>query len=87
MIGYEIYKIRSCDVTEETKYVATPYGNSMQKYNRNLTGQLYGQLIDHCIYNDKELKCSDIRHRGETVTRSLQFAVLSKNASYCTFDM
>ena len=76
MIGYEIYKIRSCDVTEETKYVATPYGNSMQKYNRNLTGQLYGQLIDHCIYNDKELKCSDIRHRGETVTRSLQFAVL-----------
>ena len=64
-----------CDRLEESKFVKTPAGNMIQKYNRSITEESYRVLVENCKYGNKGVECTSIKHLGKTVTRSIQLIV------------
>ena len=64
-----------CDRLEESKFVKTPAGNMIQKYNRSITEESYRVLVENCKYGNKGGECASIKHLGKTVTRSIQLIV------------
>ena len=64
-----------CDRLEESKFVKTPAGNLIQKYNRSITQKSYTALVEKCKYSGKGVECTHIKHFGKTVTRSIQLIV------------
>ena len=76
-VCYLMYShIIQCDEDAEKRLVRTPTGEYIPKYDRSIKVRSFGNLSSHCKYVDDKIDCPDVRHRGETMLRQAQLAIL-----------